>query len=76
MLTAAIVTTAPSTVSADQIALTFVEHDLTISGEFIAYENDAFTLATGNGEVIVPALMVTCEGHDCPLDSPVVVTGS
>lgn len=57
---------AASKVSANEIALTFADHDLTISGEFIAFENEAYILTTDVGKMIVPAVLVTCEGSECP----------
>ena len=65
VLTAAMVMVVPTTVSAKEIALTFADHDLTIFGEFIAVQDDAYVLMTEMGEMIVPAAMVTCEGVEC-----------
>jgi len=55
----------PSNVSADEIALTFEAHDLTLVGEFVAYEDDKYIIATKNGEVHVPVAMVSCKGTAC-----------
>lgn len=76
VLTAAMVMVAPTTVSAKEIALTFSDHDLTISGEFIAMQDNAYVLMTDMGEMIVPAAMVTCEGVACLEDGIADENGS
>lgn len=76
VLAAAIVTMTPSMVSAKEIALTFSDHDLTISGEFVAFEDDSFVLMTNMGEITVPAMLVTCEGADCYKSTLVQASGS
>ena len=59
---------------ADEIALTFANHDLVIVGEFTAYQDDAYLIMTENGEIHVPAILVTCEGEKCvaPRNAPLV----
>lgn len=55
----------PSNVSAEPITLTFEAHGFSISGEFIEYSENGYVLETENGEVHVPAAMVSCEGRAC-----------
>ncbi|MDP5085659.1 MAG: hypothetical protein NWQ23_09580 [Yoonia sp.] len=54
-----------STVSASEIALTFADHDLTISGDFAGFEDNQYVVITDIGAIHVPAAMVTCAGADC-----------
>lgn len=56
---------APSNASADEITLTFEKHDLTVSGEFAGFVQNAYVIRTENGEIHVPVEMVTCEGNYC-----------
>lgn len=66
----------PSSVSAEPISLTFEAHGFTISGEFVGYFEDGYVLMTENGEVHVPAAMVTCEGPAClEATQPISVEG-
>jgi hypothetical protein len=57
--------TSSSSVSADEIALTFRAQDLTIAADFIAFDRSGYVIMTQFGEMHVPASMVTCEGADC-----------
>ena len=68
--------TTPSSVSADQIALTFEDHGFTVSGAFVRMEDESYVLMTENGEMVVPVAMVSCEGTDCAVKDRAVVTGS
>ncbi len=61
----ALALTAPTNVSANEIALTFEAHGFTILGEFAGFQKNAYIVKTSNGEVNVPVEMVTCEGADC-----------
>ncbi len=55
----------PSNASAGEITLTFEKHDLTVSGEFAGFEENAYIIKTENGDLHVPIEMVTCEGTNC-----------
>lgn len=55
----------PSFVSADQIALTFEQHGLTIAGEYVDFQDNAYVITTTAGTIHVPAGLVSCEGVDC-----------
>ncbi|WP_342076130.1 hypothetical protein [Yoonia sp. SS1-5] len=55
----------PTISSASEISLTLKEQDITISGEFAGFQQDAYVLTTSAGELYVPAQYVTCEGEDC-----------
>lgn len=65
MFVGAIALTAPSIASAEQIALTFVKHDLILVGEYLGYADDGYVIATENGTMHIPAAMVSCEGSHC-----------
>ena len=65
MLLGATALISPSSASAEQIALTFEEHDFTLVGEFAGYADNAYIVVTENGEIHVPAAMVSCAGTDC-----------
>lgn len=51
--------------SADEVALAFVDHDLSIHGTLISFENNTYIIETENGQMIVPAEMVECQGEAC-----------
>ena len=51
--------------TAGEIALTFEQHGVTISGEFAGFQDDAYVLITTAGRLHVPANLATCEGDDC-----------
>ncbi len=68
--------TAPSSASADDIALTFEDHGFTVSGALVRIEDDRYVVMTENGEMLVPVAMVTCEGTGCSTDITKDQTGS
>lgn len=51
--------------SASEVTLSFVSHDLQLTGQLIAMDHDSYTLGTSWGEIKVPAAMVTCSGPAC-----------
>ena len=51
--------------NAGEIALTLVSNDITISGEFLGFKDEAYIIRTSKGELHVPAIYVSCEGVDC-----------
>jgi hypothetical protein len=61
----AVVLSLPTTVSADEIALTFEDLEVTISGEFAGFQQNAYVIITENGPLHVPAAYVSCEGLSC-----------
>lgn len=65
ILVAATTATLPTSVSADEVALTFLDHELTLVGEFMGFENGAYVIVSDNGVIHVPATLVTCLGPDC-----------
>ena len=65
MLLGAVALAFPTSVSADQIALTFEVQGFTLTGEFLEFAEDNYIVITENGAVHVPAAMVSCEGNDC-----------
>ena len=56
---------AASSAQAGEIELTLVGSDIAISGEFIRFSDQAYTIETSSGELNIPAKYVTCEGVDC-----------
>ena len=58
-------TVTPSIVSADQIALTFEQHGMTIAGDYVGFQDNAYVIITTAGTIYVPAILVSCEGVDC-----------
>lgn len=58
---------APTNVSADEISLTFEAHDFTLTGEIVGFVADNYVILTDNGEIHVPAAMVSCVGTACAL---------
>ncbi len=56
---------AATSASADEMVLNFKDSDLTVTGEFMTYENEGYVLETVIGRMHIPAAMVTCEGNDC-----------
>lgn len=65
IIVSAMVLTFPSSVSADDIALTFEEHGFTVTGAFVRMDAQRYVVMTENGEMLVPVAMVTCEGSAC-----------
>lgn len=51
--------------AANEIALTFHDGTVTIRGEFMGFNNNAYLVKTKAGEINIPASYVTCEGVDC-----------
>jgi len=62
-----------SSVSADEIALTFAEDEITITGQLARFEDSHYVVMTQMGLIHIPAAMVSCAGKDCP---DVVATAS
>ncbi len=56
----------PSIASADEIALTFADHEITITGQLASFEGSHYVVMTHMGLISVPAAMVSCAGADCP----------
>ncbi|MEL6682599.1 MAG: hypothetical protein AAFQ09_08125 [Pseudomonadota bacterium] len=54
-----------SQLAASDMALTFDEQNVTISGQFAGFRQNAYVLLTEAGMLFVPANLVTCEGDDC-----------
>lgn len=55
----------PSSVSADEIALTLKAQGITLVGDFGGFQDNTYILITQAGTIYVPAMLVTCEGDDC-----------
>ncbi len=56
----------PSIASADEISVTFELNGLTLTGEFVAFEDNTYIIETTVGTVNVAADLVSvCEGPDC-----------
>ena len=55
----------PSSASANQITLTFVDHGFTLTGQFARFSGDSYIVLTEFGEVQVPLAMVKCSGLRC-----------
>lgn len=47
------------------IELTFKANDVTVSGEFAGFRDDAYVIETPTGLLYVPVVLVTCAGADC-----------
>lgn len=58
----------PSSVSADQIALTFDQHDFTLVGELEGMTEVGYVIMTEHGQFTIPFSYVTCDGAACPED--------
>ena len=65
MTLGAVALTSPSSVSAEQISLTLKAQEFTIVGQYVGFTDGSYIIATKNGEMQVPAAMVTCEGAAC-----------
>lgn len=66
MMTAAVVALlVPTNVSASEVELTFVDHELTIVGEYAGFLENTYIVTTASGTVYVPMDMVTCSGPAC-----------
>lgn len=55
----------PNFAGADEIALTFKTHGVTIAGEYAGFRDNAYMVITTAGVIHVPANLVTCKGEDC-----------
>ncbi len=55
----------PAIASADEVILTLKDQDVTIRGEFAGFQQNAYVVATENGDLYVPAKYVDCQGDDC-----------
>ena len=55
----------PTSASANQITLTFVDHGFTLTGQFARFSGDSYIVLTEFGEVQVPLSMVKCSGKRC-----------
>lgn len=55
----------PAAATADEMALTFENQGVTISGEFAGFSDNAYILVTTVGTLHVPVNLATCEGKDC-----------
>ncbi|MEJ6401550.1 hypothetical protein [Yoonia sp. 2307UL14-13] len=47
------------------MALTLNGNGITILGDYVGYENNAYIISTSAGRVHIPSKYVTCEGDDC-----------
>ena len=65
IIVAAAAATLPSSVSANDIALTLKDHALTVVGDYVGFENNAYIINTVHGEMTIPAGMATCVGDAC-----------
>jgi hypothetical protein len=65
MMLGAIALISPSGVSADQISLTLKAQNFTVVGQYVGFAEGAYIIMTENGEMRVPAAMVSCEGTAC-----------
>lgn len=65
ILVALSATAIPSNANASPITLTFPDHNVTIVGEFVGFQQNAYVIASDMGKLFVPASLVTCEGQDC-----------
>ena len=55
----------PTTVAAEVVVLTLRDNSIAFSGSFIGFDQDAYIIATENGELYVPAQHVNCSGSAC-----------
>lgn len=56
----------PTIASADEITVTFALNGLTLTGEFVGFEDNEYIIDTTVGTVNVAADLVSlCEGIDC-----------
>lgn len=71
---------APSVAIADDVTLKSSDGTVNIVGEFVAFEENAYIIRTGLGELRISAERVRCEGEACPVfetaTADVVIAGS
>ena len=48
-----------------EVALSFHDLDLAISGQLTGYTDQAYIIQTSSGLLHVPSVLVTCSGRDC-----------
>jgi hypothetical protein len=65
MTLSAVALISPSTVSAEQISLTLKAQEFTIVGQYVGFSEGSYIIETENGEMHVPAAMVSCVGAAC-----------
>jgi phosphate transport system substrate-binding protein len=72
--------TLPALASADEVALKSADGTVNIVGEFVAFEENAYVVRTGLGELRISAERVRCEGDACPVfetaTADIVIAGS
>ena len=57
----------PSLAVADEVTLKSSDGTVNIVGEFVAFEENAYVIRTGLGELRISAARVRCEGAACPV---------
>ncbi len=70
----------PAVASADQVTLKSSDGTVNIVGEFKGFEENAYIIKTGLGELRISAERVRCEGEACPVfettSADIVIAGS
>ena len=56
----------PTNVFADEVTLKSADGTVNLTGEFIAFEDNSYTVRTPLGDLRIAASRVTCEGAACP----------
>lgn len=71
---------APTFALADDITLKSADGTVNVVGEFLAFEENAYLIKTGLGELRISAERVRCEGEACPVfetaTADVIIAGS
>ncbi len=62
----------PAVITANEITLVFTNHDLTIVGEYVGFQDEAYIIIKDETEMHIPAILVNCEGDACEVASSVL----
>ncbi len=62
----------PAMQSPNEITLVFTNHDLTVAGEFVGFQDDAYIIIKDDQEMHVPAILVQCQGAACEVAATVL----
>ncbi len=75
IVAAAVAVASPVGVSANEIALTLANQDISFVGSFAGFEDGAYVILVDGQEWRVPAVLVTCKGEAC-FETVTASTGS
>jgi phosphate transport system substrate-binding protein len=69
-----------TTASAGEVTLKSTDETINLRGEFVSFEEGAYTIRTALGDLRISAARVRCEGADCPqigdVEADVAIVGS